>query len=208
VHVAGSDRTLGAARWPASRQQEPGRHAAGLQPARLDWKIEDLVAGLDAREYTYAQLLSELCVLDPGDIADTLPDEWNELERYDPNRTKLLHYTVVPTQPWKTDDNPLGELWMSYYRDAVAAGAVPPEEVEALIAAGHVKPSLRAALRLAPARQAVFTGAASDLASSQALVRELECKIAAMRSSWSWRIGDAIVRGLRKPRDMVRARLR
>ena len=177
-----------------------------LDCSRLKWDIEEIVRGLDEHRYTYSELFSDLCVVDPSEIGDTLPNEWNDLERFDPNATKLLHYTVVPTQPWKVDDNPLGEIWMSSYREAVAAGAVPPEEVEAAIAANHVKPSLRAALPTAPTRRTLLTGATLDLVSAQQQVRVLEDRLASMRASWSWRIGDAIVRTARKPVQFVRAR--
>ena len=136
--------------------------------------------------------------------ADTIPPEWNDLERYEPGRTKLLHYTVVPTQPWKNDDNPLAELWMGWYREAVEAGAVPPEEVEALVRAGHVKPSLTAALRSAPSRRSVLTGASLDLATARRRVADLEARLARMEESWPWRIGSRIVRTARLPRDLAR----
>ena len=130
---------------------KPGRHAAVMlyDCSRLDWKIDDIVRGLDDGRYDYDALVSDLCIVEPDLVGDSIPIEWNHLERYEPGVTKLLHYTVVPTQPWRADGNPLGELWMDAYRDAVAAGAIPPEEVEALIAAGHVKPSLAEALRTA-----------------------------------------------------------
>jgi hypothetical protein len=171
---------------------------------RLPWKIDDIVAGLDEHRYTYSELLSDVCVVPPAEIADTIPPEWNELERFEPGRTKLLHYTVVPTQPWKNDDNPLAELWMGWYREAVEAGAVPPEEVEALVRAGHVKPSLTAALRSAPSRRSVLTGASLDLATARRRVADLEARLARMEESWPWRIGSSIVRTARLPRDLAR----
>jgi hypothetical protein len=54
----------------------------------------------------------------------------------------LLHYTVVPLQPWRSDDNPHGRLWELAFRDAVRAGAVPWDEVEELVQSGEVKRSL------------------------------------------------------------------
>ncbi len=170
----------------------------------LRWKVDEIVAGLDEGRYTYAQLLSEVCIVPPAEIADGIPPEWNELERFEPGRTKLLHYTVVPTQPWKNDDNPLAELWMGWYREAVEAGAVPPEEVEALVRAGHVKPSLTAALRSAPSRRSVLTGASLDLAAAQRRIAALEERLASMTESLSWRIGSSIVRTARFPRALVR----
>ena len=41
-----------------------------------------------------------------------------------PGETKLLHYTVVPTQPWKTDENPNGKIWEDAFVRACAAGYV------------------------------------------------------------------------------------
>ena len=55
---------------------------------------------------------------------------------------KLLHYTVVPTQPWKNDDNPLAPLWMDCFRAALRDGAVSPGEVLSGIRDGGIKPSL------------------------------------------------------------------
>lgn len=175
-----------------------------LDCSRLRWDIDEIVGDLDAGRYSYQQLLSEVCIVPPDEIADTIAPEWNDLERYEPGRTKLLHYTVVPTQPWKNDQNPLGEIWMAAYREAVEAGAVPPEEVESLIAAGHAKPSLAGALRTAPSRRAVMTNASLDLATARYRIAALEARLASMQNSWSWRIGDGVVRSLRVPRALVR----
>jgi hypothetical protein len=183
-----------------------GRHTAVvlLDCARLPWDVDDVVAGLDDGRYSYEELVFDLRLVDDADIGDTIPIEWNHLERYEPGVTKLLHYTVVPTQPWRSDGNPLGELWMETYREAVAAGAIPPEEVEALLAAGLVKPALAAPLRLAPSRRAVLTDASLDLAMARHRIGELEQSLADLRASWSWRIGDGIVRSLRGPRELLR----
>ena len=198
------------AQWRQKRDFfQTGRHTAVvlLDCAKLPWDADDIVGGLDDGRYTYEELVYGLAVVDDADIADTIPVEWNHLERYEPGVTKLLHYTVVPTQPWRTDANPLGELWMDAYREAVEAGAVPPEEVEALLAAGHVKPSLAAPLRRAPSRRAVLTDASLDLALARHRITELEAALTSMRRSWSWRIGDSIVRALRRPRDLLRRRM-
>lgn len=174
-----------------------------LDCERLQWDADEIIAGLDDGLYTYEQLMSDMCIVDPDQIGDTLGPEWNDLERYDPGRTKLLHYTVVPTQPWKTDDNPLGDLWMSWYREAVEAGAVPPEEVEAAIAAGYVKPSLGAVLRMAPSRRSVGTNATLDLAMAQQRISRLEANLRSMRESKSWRIGEAVLTPYRLLRRLL-----
>lgn len=191
--------------WVGHADFHPGRHTAVmlLDCGRLDWKADDIVAGLDDGAYTYDQLMSDVCILDPTEVADTIPVVWNHLEHFDP-ATKLLHFTVVPTQPWKSDTNPLGELWMSIYREAVEAGAVLPEEVEELVAAGQVRSSLRWALSGAPTRRSVLTNASLDLVEARRRIARLESSIADMRRSWQWRIGEVAVRPVRLARRMVR----
>ncbi len=130
--------------WKDTSWFKPGRQLSVmlLDCSRLRWDVDEIVAGLDRGDYTYEQLMFDLCIVDPDEIADTLPPEWNHLEHFEAGETKLLHYTVVPTQPWKNDRNPLAELWTTSYRDAVRAGAVPREEVERLVRKRHVKWSL------------------------------------------------------------------
>jgi len=130
--------------WQDSDWFHPGRQfsAMVLDCARLDWDVRAIVDGLDAGRYSYADLMFEMCVVADGEIGETVPTSWNHLERYEPGITKLLHYTVVAQQPWRSDANPLGGIWETAYRDAVRAGAVPFDEVDALVRAGEVKPSL------------------------------------------------------------------
>jgi hypothetical protein len=175
-----------------------------LDCEHLPWDADKIVAGLDEGRYTYDQLLSDLCIVEPDEVDDTIAPEWNDLERFDADRTKLLHFTVVPTQPWKNDDNPLGEIWMEMYREAVEAGAVPPEEVEWMIDRGLAKPSLRPALRLAPSRRSSISNASLEIASARERISDLEQRITAMERSLSWRLGSRIVRVLHAPTRTLR----
>lgn len=109
---------------------------------RLRWDVDDIVAGLDDGRYDYRQLMFDLCVVPPEQLDDTVPSSWNHLERYEPDETNLVHYTIVPTQPWKNARNPLTALWEEGFRDAVAAATVARWEVEVGIAAGHLRPEL------------------------------------------------------------------
>lgn len=130
--------------WKDSTWFHPGRQMSVmlLDCERLPWDIEEIVRGLDEGAFTYEDLMFEMCLVEPDEIGDTIPPEWNSLEHYEPGKTKLLHYTVVPTQPWKNDDNQLRDVWLQDFHEAVSAGAVPVELVRASIAGGHIKPSL------------------------------------------------------------------
>lgn len=143
----------------------PGRQMSVmlLDCSRLDWNIEKIIAGLDDGRYDYAKLLFEMCIVAPHEIADLIPPEWNCLEWYAAEQTKLLHYTVVPTQPWKTDDNPLADIWTACFSEAIQAGAISPELVETGIDAGYLKPQLSSWLSLAPSRSGLEPGAELSL---------------------------------------------
>jgi len=175
-----------------------------LDCGSLSWDIEAIVEDLDAGRYTYADLFDDLCIVPRDLVAETIPAEWNHLEQYDPGSTKLLHYTVVPTQPWKSDANPLQAVWMSYYEEAVEAGAVPPEEVEASVRNGNAKPSLQRLLRFAPGRRSPMTSASLDLLAAQTRISELEAKIEWSERTIDWRIGHLIGRCLRAPTKLAK----
>lgn len=113
-----------------------------LDCSRLDWDVERIIDGLDRGEFSYEELMFDLCIVPPDDIDDRLPPEWNHLERYEPGVTKLVHYTVVQTQPWKNNANPLRDLWHEAFSAAVADGAVGSEKVRQLASAGLIKASL------------------------------------------------------------------
>lgn len=198
--------------WRDHESFQPGRQMSVLllDCARLRWDAAAIVRGLDEGLYTYAQLMLDLCIVPPDEIAETLPAGWNCLERYDPLTTRLLHYTVVPTQPWKSDANPLGNLWMARYAEAVAAGAVPAEEVEQGIANGFLKPALAGCLPLAPAPEGAGTTARVDptarwrslelearAARGEALMAQVRASALAeelrqIRHSWTWRAGRLV----------------
>ena len=150
--------------------------------------------------------MSELCIVGPDDVADTISPAWNDLERYDADATKLLHFTIVPIQPWKNDDNPLRELWMAGVPRGGGGGRRPPEEVEFMIDRGLAKQSLRGSLRLAPSRRSTVANASLEIAEARHRITQLERKIDSMEHSLSWRLGSGIVRAVRTPAKLLRRR--
>jgi hypothetical protein len=145
--------------WKGSAWFKPGRQMSVmlLDCARLDWDIEEIVGGLDEGRYSYEELMFDLCVVEPHEINDNVPPEWNHLEHYEPERTKLVHYTVVPTQPWKNDKNPLRSLWEPEFEEARAAGVVHRDEAFRLARRGYIKPSLALPRDRIAARAVAFT---------------------------------------------------
>lgn len=123
--------------WADHPAFKPGRQFSVmlLDCSRLGWDIEQIVGQLDDGDLTYQRLLFDMAIVPDDRIADDLPTAWNSLEQFD-ETTKLLHYTVVPTQPWLSTENPLQDLWLNAFREAVADRAVLRSEVEHLVADG------------------------------------------------------------------------
>lgn len=123
--------------WRENAHFTPGRQFSVmvLDCEKVDWDVDEIVESLDRGEYGYEDLLFDLAIVDDAAIDDSLPATWNCLEELHAD-TKLLHFTVVPTQPWLSTSNPRREVWLTAFDEAVAAGAVPRGEVEALVAMG------------------------------------------------------------------------
>lgn len=162
-----------------------------LDCARLGWKVEDIVQGLDAGRFTYEQLMYEMCIA--AGVGRTLDPAWNSLERFVPGETRLLHYTDMDTQPWVSLDNPLQALWVRCLLRAIDAGFLSADDLRREIDLGHVRPSLAAE---------VLAGEASP-AQLRALDRGFVAPYKSIRSgqstlwlSWRGRVNSIARRGL------------
>jgi lipopolysaccharide biosynthesis glycosyltransferase len=113
---------------------------------RLNWRIDDIVAGMNEGRYNYERLMFDLCILEEREINYGVPFEWNSLEHYD-NKTRLLHYTDMLTQPWASTRNKLGEFWYREVRAMLSNGSLTWAEVKREIDLGFLRPSLMRDLR-------------------------------------------------------------
>ncbi|MBA56377.1 MAG: hypothetical protein CMK89_18155 [Pseudomonadales bacterium] len=106
---------------------------------KLDWRIENIISGLDNGEYSYEELMHQMCVavVDPS-----LEPEWNSLEFYETGKTKLLHYTDMETQPWLSTKNPLSKIWVNELSDAITDGFLSMDTIVESILAEEIRPSL------------------------------------------------------------------
>jgi hypothetical protein len=130
-------------------QRDRGKHTAVmlLDCARLEWRVDEIVADL-GRRYDYNDLMAVDPLLARGEMLERIPTGWNDLDRFDPERTRNLHYTEIRTQPWVTAGHPLGHLWTAELKRAIDAGAISTDMVREEIAAGYARPSLAIELGL------------------------------------------------------------
>jgi hypothetical protein len=118
--------------------------------ANLHWDIQEIVAGLDEGKYDYAKLMYDFCIVPPDRIAANLPYEWNSLEFYEQDKTCLIHYTDMPTQPWVSANNEHGALWYRSLREGIAEGFIEKAMLFREVERGHVRPDLPEQLGFEP----------------------------------------------------------
>ena len=118
-----------------------------LDCSKLNWVAHDIIAGLDG-QYTYDDLLSEICILEPDEIGFRVPWIWNSLETYIEGTTALTHYTDMFIQPWVSNQNPIGWVWINEVRRMLSDGALTWDQLETEVKLGYFRPSLLAELKL------------------------------------------------------------
>ncbi|MGH9970096.1 MAG: glycosyltransferase [Pyrinomonadaceae bacterium] len=142
------DTQMDGADFLAKREAYPGEELWGLsvmlidcQRARFD--LEGIVDEIDAGLYS----ISDFSCMSPRFLAyhrykiGGLDPVWNVFDQWD-NRTKLIHYTNLYTQPWKYSNHPYGELWFSYFNEALAEGYVTAEDIELSMIRSYVRRDL------------------------------------------------------------------
>lgn len=115
---------------------------------RLTWDVDKIITeGLDAGKFTYDQLIYDLAIEPQGQLREGLSANWNSLDKYEPEKTCLVHYTELKRQPWLSRKNKCGLLWVEYLRDAIKDGVVTENEIAEAAKKGWARPSLLSLLR-------------------------------------------------------------
>lgn len=124
-----------------------------LDCEKLDWDIDNIINDLDQGKYSYKELMAKLCIVKEEDIGGNIPNEWNCLEWYEEGRSQLVHFTVVPTQPWRNDRSTLIPLWETALTETIEQGMISFEEIEDSVNKKHIRPSLLEIAKEASQRQ-------------------------------------------------------
>lgn len=87
------------------------------------------------------QLTSSFLAHHPFKVG-ALDPNWNCYDELS-DKTKLIHYTNLHTQPWKVRGHRHGGLWFRYLAEAREAGLVTEADIELAIRRWYVRPDLR-----------------------------------------------------------------
>jgi hypothetical protein len=138
---------------PSPRGRYPKARTSGLQLSlmvlecnRLDWKMERIVSQLMSGSISYVNLMKNLCITPSGMVSPNLNPRWNSLDDYEGEETRLVHFTNVPTQPWRNPDSELFWLWRSWFIASVKSNYLTEAQVEQAIRAGNIHPVLHSVL--------------------------------------------------------------
>ncbi len=88
----------------------------------------------------YREVMTEL-EFEPSKTV-CLPYTWNSLERFEPGKTRLLHFTAMNLQPWLSSRNPLAPVWMDALFLALQDHFVSADAVRDGIRQGWFRPGL------------------------------------------------------------------
>ncbi|MBW4441651.1 MAG: glycosyl transferase [Plectolyngbya sp. WJT66-NPBG17] len=106
--------------------------------------LETYCNEIDQDLYSYSdfnQMNSRFLRYHSFSIAELDPN-WNQFDFCDSD-TKLIHYTNLYTQPWKSINHPFGELWSQYFDEALEAGILTGRDIELSILRSYVRPDIR-----------------------------------------------------------------
>ena len=98
-------------------------------------EIGGILQDLERGDYSYSELMYlKKVARSRFDLSiKALPNEWNHLDIWQED-SKLVHFTTVATQPWRSHNNPFGPLWDALYWEAIESGLLSPEDISTAFA--------------------------------------------------------------------------
>jgi len=101
--------------------------------ARFNQQPLDMIESLledDPKRKRYVKIMH---ALDHTNAPQRIPEYWNRLNNFIPGKTKLLHYTKEPKQPWYDPTHPHRSVWERYLKECMDEGIVTKEEISLAI---------------------------------------------------------------------------
>ena len=110
--------------------------------AQWGWYIDNVLRYLkeNPTQEAYANFMHATW-MDPQ--PKQIETHWNNLNEYYPGKTRLLHFTKEPEQPWYKPDHPLAKLWQQELNVAIHLEFVTKEMLEEALAKWNVKEDWR-----------------------------------------------------------------
>ena len=143
-HLVVTSQSLPPQAWADSENFVPGPQFSVMviDCSKAKWSVGQIIDLLDSNAMSYSDVLHKMLIVPPEKIDYSLDPNWNSLEYYDPENTKLLHFTVVPSQPWRTRNNANYDIWLEYLKSAIKAGVISSNTIRREIRNGSCGPHI------------------------------------------------------------------
>ena len=107
-----------------------------LDCENIDWNLDTIVDSLDSGEMNYEELMFDFKM---AKVKHAIPPEWNSLDTYEQDITKLLHYTDMNRQPWRFPNHPHKDIWQSGLLDSLNSGVLDRQVYETHCIKGYIR---------------------------------------------------------------------
>lgn len=110
---------------------------------RTRFNIDQYFDEIEKGVYTYAdlhQMLPSFLARHPFKVGQINP-RWNDFDICYED-TKLIHYTNLYSQPWKSRSHPYGDLWFEYFEEARKAGYITDRDIEITLVRAYARRDL------------------------------------------------------------------
>lgn len=117
---------------------EPGKvqtSVMAMDVSRCQWDAREMVVRVANGHLAYRDLMQATWI--PRDEIGELPPEWNHFNLCE-RTTKLVHFSHVASQPWKSPKNPVTHIWEQELRLSLNAGHIKMSDIEHEVWSGHV----------------------------------------------------------------------
>ena len=105
------------------------------------WKVKEWVALINAGLTSYQGCMGGTPAgMNFGDFGP-LPEVWNHFDHYN-ETTQLIHYTHVPTQPWKKEGHPFRGAFLQELKACLEDGTVTEKDVQREIEKKFIYPNI------------------------------------------------------------------
>lgn len=131
---------LGKSFLDTSGQRRWGLSVALYDCANCHFSLDRYVAEMDRGLYSYndlQQMTTKFLANHPFRLGEIDP-HWNSYDHFD-EKTKLIHYTNLHTQPWRVRGHRHGKIWFQYFQEARQAGLISDDDVELAIRRGYAR---------------------------------------------------------------------
>jgi lipopolysaccharide biosynthesis glycosyltransferase len=129
--------------------EHSGEDKWGLSVMLLDCRkckfdLEQYWDEIEAGKYSssdYHQLSAKFLKYHPLKVGPLDPN-WNDFDHYGSD-TKVIHYSNLYSQPWKSAGHKFGKLWFDYFNEARKKGYVTEEDIDKAILRSYVRKDLK-----------------------------------------------------------------